>query len=337
MSAFRHDVLLVDLDGTVYSGPDAIEGAVESLEAAREHVAVSYVTNNASRGPDEVSEHLRRLGLTLDAGDVVTSAQAAAAVLAEQCDEGDAVLVLGTDALAAEIEAVGLTPVRTDDEAPVAVVQGHSPDTGWRELSEGALALQRGATWVACNVDLTLPTPSGLLPGNGSMVGVLRSAFGFEPQVAGKPAAPLLRQAVERVGAESPLVIGDRLDTDIAGAHALDAESLLVLTGVSTARDVLHAPAEQRPTYLTLDLRILTGDLASAHIVDGDLAGWSADHDGDGLHLSGTGGDTAAALRALCRAAWSGEDVAEDVVVSGTSEDATSVIAALGLSGPATG
>lgn len=337
MSARRHDVLLVDLDGTVYSGPDAIEGAIDSLEAVREHVPVSYVTNNASRGPDEVCEHLRELGLTLDAGDVVTSAQAAAAVLADQLTEGDAVLVLGTEALAAEIEAVGLTPVRSDDEEPVALVQGHSPETGWHELAEGALALQRGATWVACNVDLTLPTPRGLLPGNGAMVGVLQNALGVDPQVAGKPEAPLLRQAVERAGAGSPLVIGDRLDTDIAGAHAVGAESLLVLTGVSTARQVLDAPAAQRPTYVAADLRILTGDLASAHVEDGDPAGWSVKRNGDGLHLSGQGDDALAALRALCRSAWSGGDAEDRLAVSGEGDDAEAVLGVLGLPGTTTG
>jgi len=337
VSAHRHDVLLVDLDGTVYRGPDAIEGAVETLEAVREQVAVSYVTNNASRGPDEVCEHLRELGLTLHAGDVVTSAQAAAAVLADQLAGGDVVLVLGTEALAAEIEAVGLTPVRSDDEEPVALVQGHSPDTGWRELAEGALTLQRGATWVACNVDPTLPTPRGLLPGNGAMVGVLQHAFGVDPQVAGKPEAPLLRQAVERAGASTPLVIGDRLDTDIAGAHAVGAESLLVLTGVSTARQVLDAPAAQRPTYVAADLRILTGDLASAHVEDGDPAGWSVRRDGEGLHLSGQGDDAMAALRALCRSAWSGGEAEEALKVFGDGEDAASVLGALELSGPPTG
>lgn len=334
MSATRHDVLLVDLDGTVYRGPDPVEGAVESLEAVREHAAVCYVTNNASRGPDDVADHLRRLGLTVETEDVVTSAQAAAAVLAEQCDAGAAVLVVGTGALAAEIEAVGLKPVRSEDDEPVAVVQGHSPDTGWRDLAEAALALRRDAVWVACNIDPTLPDQRGMLPGNGAMVAALRAASEREPQVAGKPAAPLLRQAVDRVGATSPLVVGDRLDTDIAGAHAVDAESLLVLTGVSTARDVLAASAERRPTYLAADLRVVTGDLAPTHVLDGDTAGWQVRHDDAGLVLAGTG-DEVAALRALCRAAW---DHDGDVpVVCGEGAAAESAIAALGLSGSRAG
>jgi HAD superfamily hydrolase (TIGR01450 family) len=326
-----YDALLVDLDGTVYRGPAAIDGAVESLEAARQTATISYVTNNASRGPDEVADHLRGLGLTVATDDVVTSAQAAAAVLAGQCDAGAAVLVVGTEALAEEIRQVGLTPVRSAEDGPVAVVQGHSPDTGWRDLGEAGLALYRGAHWVACNVDPTLPNERGIMPGNGSMVAVLRTAYGIEPEVAGKPAAPLLRQAVERVGASRPLVVGDRLDTDIAGAHAIDAESLLVLTGVSTPAGLLDAAPEQRPTFLAADLTVLTADLAPAHVLEGDTDGWEARHDGDALVLTAdgdAGDDTTAALRALCRVAW---EVGSTGEVRGADDRAEKMISALGL------
>ena len=244
----RHDALLVDLDGTVYAGPDAIPGAVEALEAARGRgQTVSYVTNNASRAPGAVSEHLTSLGLTVTDDDVVTSAQAGAAVLAQRCEAGARVLVVGTEALADEVRAVGLEPVRSADDEPAAVVQGHNPDTDWRQLAEASLALGRGATWVACNVDPTLPSDRGILLGNGSMVAALRTATGREPEVAGKPAAPLLRQAVERVGASTPLVVGDRLDTDIEGGHAVDAETLLVLTGVLDPRRRPRRPRAPAP------------------------------------------------------------------------------------------
>ncbi|WP_433798398.1 HAD-IIA family hydrolase [Actinomycetospora sp. CA-084318] len=333
----RHDALLVDLDGTVYAGPDAIPGAVEALEAARERGAtVSYVTNNASRTPGAVAGHLAELGLTVTEDDVVTSAQAGAAVLAGQLDAGATVLVLGTDALADEVAGVGLTPVRSNDDEPVAVVQGHSPDTGWRQLAEAALALARGATWVACNVDPTLPSERGLLPGNGSMVAALRHASRREPQVAGKPAAPLLRQAMERVGASTPLVIGDRLDTDIAGGHAVDAESLLVLTGVSTAADVLAAPPEQRPTYVAAGLAALA-DLDAVRVgVDG---GWNVTvHDDGSLELAApaeagdTAEDRATALRALVAAHWASVGEASRAPRVTPADDlAGRTISALGL------
>ncbi|MHC1563667.1 HAD-IIA family hydrolase [Actinomycetospora sp. C-140] len=327
-----YDALLVDLDGTVYRGPEAIEGAVESLEAVRRTATVSYVTNNASRGPDEVADQLRSLGLSVVPEDVVTSAQAGAAVVAGHCAPGEPVLVVGTEALAEEIRLVGLTPVRSDEDAPVAVVQGHSPDTGWRILAEAGLALNRGAHWVACNVDPTLPNERGLMPGNGSMVAALRTASGREPEVAGKPAAPLLRQAVERVGARRPLVIGDRLDTDIAGGHAIDADTLLVLTGVSTAADLLPAAPEHRPTFLGADLTVLDGDLAPTSVTTGDTAGWSAHRADDALVLSADGDDTrddtAAALRALCRVAWESDG---HPGVRAADDRAAKMISALGL------
>ena len=323
-----HDALLVDLDGTVYAGPAAIPGAVEALEAARERGrTVSYVTNNASRAPAAVSEHLTELGLTVTEDDVVTSAQAGAAVVAGQLDPGAKVLVLGTDALADEITGVGLTPVRAEDDGPVAVVQGHSPDTGWRQLAEAALALDRGVVWVACNVDPTLPSERGFLPGNGSMVAALRHASGREPQVAGKPAAPLLRQAMDRVGASHPLVISDRLDTDIAGGHAVEADSLLVLTGVSTAADVLAAVPDQRPTYLAADLAVL-GDVESARVGRDDP--WTARVDDGALVLGGDGGDAVAALRVLC-ASWWASDGEGAPALRADGDAAAQVLQELGL------
>ena len=329
-----YDALLVDLDGTVYKGPSAIDGAVESLEAVRATATVSFVTNNASRGPDEVADHLRELGLTLETGDVVTSAQAGAAVLAEQCEPGARVLVVGTEALCEEVRLVGLEPVRAEEDEPVAVVQGHSPETGWPILAEATLALRRGAVWVACNVDPTLPHERGMLPGNGSFVAALKLASDREPQVAGKPAAPLLEQAIERAGAQRPLVVGDRLDTDIAGAHAVDADSLLVLTGVSTAADLLVAGPGYRPTFLGADLRVLGDGLEATRIVDGEPAGWQAHRDGRTIVLRSddeAGDDEIAALRALCRAAWDGAD--EHDGVRGDDDRAEKVITTLGLVG----
>ncbi len=202
-----------------------------------------YVTNNASRSPAEVAQHLLELGFAAEPDDVVTSAQSAAHLLAAQLRPGAAVLIVGTDALAAEVRGVGLEPVRQWSDGPVAVVQGHSPQTGWSDLAEAALAIRNGALWVAANVDLTLPSERGLLPGNGSMVAALRAATNQEPQVAGKPQPTLLNDALARGTFQTPLVVGDRLDTDIAGANAAGLPSLMVLTGVSTAEDMIRAAA----------------------------------------------------------------------------------------------
>ena len=248
-----HDCLLLDLDGTVFRGAEPVVGAVEALAAARTRAL--FVTNNASRGATEVAHHLQQMGFDAGPADVVTSAQSAARLLKTQLPANSPVLVVGTDALAAEVAGVGLQPVRQWAEAPVAVVQGHSPHTGWPDLAEAALAIRGGALWVAANVDLTLPSERGLLPGNGSMVAALRAATDKEPQVAGKPGPTLLTDALSRGDFRRPLVIGDRLDTDIAGANAAKLPSLLVLSGVSTARDAVHAAIGQRHTYIAQDLR----------------------------------------------------------------------------------
>jgi HAD superfamily hydrolase (TIGR01450 family) len=218
---------------------------------------VLFITNNASRGAAEVADHLRELGFTAKAEDVVTSAQTAARLLASELPAESAVLVVGTDALAAEVATAGLRPVRQWGDDPIAVVQGHSPHTCWPNLAEAALAIRGGALWVAANVDVTLPSERGLLPGNGAMVAALRIATDKEPRVAGKPQPALFRDALNRGSFGAPLVIGDRLNTDIAGANAAGLPSLLVLTGVSTAEDAIFAPAQQRMTYIANDLRAL--------------------------------------------------------------------------------
>ena len=254
----QHDVLLADLDGTLYRGAEAVPGAVEAISgAAARGVRTVFVTNNASRRPADVAAHLAELGFAAATEDVVTSAQAGAAMLAEQLAPGSPVYVVGTEALAAEVTGVGLTVTTRGDDA-VAVVQGHSPDTGWRNLAEATVALRAGAVWVACNLDPTLPTERGPLPGNGSMVTALRVASGREPQVAGKPAPALVDASVRRVGARRPLMIGDRLDTDIEGGRVAGMPTLLVLTGVSDAAELLPAPAERRPDYVSADLGGLT-------------------------------------------------------------------------------
>ncbi|WP_433604347.1 HAD-IIA family hydrolase [Prescottella agglutinans] len=258
------DVLFLDLDGTVYQGPDVIPGAREALAAGDQRQL--YVTNNASRSPSAVAQHLRELGFDAADQDVVTSSQSAARLLSEKLAPGAVVLVVGTDALAAEVENVGLRPVRRFADSPVAVVQGHSPATDWAILAEATLAIRSGALWIAANIDSTLPTERGLVLGNGSMVAALRTATGREPIVAGKPAAPLMEDALSRAGEARPLVVGDRLDTDIAGANAVGAESLLVLTGVSTTADLLRADAMHRPTYVAESLDALNRPAAASAV-----------------------------------------------------------------------
>ncbi|MBI2697780.1 MULTISPECIES: HAD-IIA family hydrolase [Mycobacterium] len=301
--AAQYDCLLLDLDGTVFRGHRATEGAVDSLDAIDSRKL--FVTNNASRSADEVAAHLRELGFTAGSDDVVTSAQSAAHLLAAQLPPGSKVLIVGTDALADEISAAGLRPVRRFEDGPDAVVQGLSMTIAWPELAEAALAIRAGALWVAANVDLTLPTERGLLPGNGSLVAALRAATGGQPQVAGKPGPQLMKDAVGRGKFAAPLVVGDRLDTDIEGANAAELPSLMVLTGVNSARDAVFAQPAQRPTFIGHDLRSLHQDSESLRV--GPQPGWRVEFSDEVATVTATDhrqDDDLAIVRAVASAVW---------------------------------
>jgi HAD superfamily hydrolase (TIGR01450 family) len=312
--ASTYDVALLDLDGVVYVGPDPIPSAAPALAMARAAgMRLAFVTNNASRDPAAVAAHLVALGVPADADEVVTSSQAAATVLVERLGAGASVLVTGSAALRTAVELVGLRVVPSSDDKPDAVVQGYSPDLRYADLAEAALAVRAGAFWVATNTDSTLPSARGLLPGNGSLVAAVAVATGRRPTVAGKPQLPMHAEGVRRTGAQNPLVVGDRLDTDIEGANVADTDSLLVLTGVTAAVDLVDAPVKHRPTFLALDL---TGLVDTQPDVEPDGAGtrcggWTAvagqldgrvaiSVDGDGRPIDG--------LRALLTAAWAARD-----------------------------
>jgi glycerol-1-phosphatase len=267
-----YDLVVFDLDGVVYLGDQVIPGAPEALATVRERGApIAYATNNASRRAADVAALLTSLGVPAEPAEVTTSAQASAAVLAERLEPGAPVLVVGAPALAAEIAEVGLRPVESAGDRPVAVVQGYGPKVGWELLAEASVAIRAGASWVATNTDRTLPSPRGPLPGNGSLVAVLTTALGRQPDlVVGKPAPTLFQQIARARDAHRPLVVGDRIDTDIEGANRAGMDSLLVLTGVTQPEQLAGAPATQRPTYVSRDL---TGLFADPETVRADVTG----------------------------------------------------------------
>ncbi|MCX5344459.1 HAD hydrolase-like protein [Streptomyces atratus] len=303
-----YDTALLDLDGVVYAGGHAIVHAVESLGAARDGgMHLAYVTNNALRPPAAVAEHLTELGVPAEPADVITSAQAVARLMADQLPAGARVLVVGGEGLCVALRERGLVPVESADDEPVAVAQGYGgPDMTWGRFAEAAYAIARGVPWFASNTDLTIPSARGIAPGNGAAVEVVRIATGAEPQVAGKPLPPMHRETVLRTGAERPLVVGDRLDTDIEGAFNGGVDSLLVLTGVTDAAQLVAAEPKHRPTYVDADLRgLLTGQPEVVRAGDGfGCGGWTASVRGGDLVLEG-GGEVLDGLRALCGAAWS--------------------------------
>ncbi|MFT4086594.1 MAG: HAD-IIA family hydrolase [Gordonia sp. (in: high G+C Gram-positive bacteria)] len=324
-----YDALFFDLDGTLYEGSTVLPGAIPLV--GESGLPSFFVTNNASRSPDAVSAHLRDLGFSASPEQVVTSAQVGAAHLGEVLATGSRVLVIGAQALRDAVAEQGLEPVTTADDEPVAVIQGHSPDTGWAQLSEAALAIRAGATWVATNTDTTLPTERGLLVGNGSMVAAVKSATGSTPTVTGKPAAPIMREALARSKSRRPLMIGDRLDTDIEAGNTVGIDSLLVLTGVSSARDLLAASESQRPTYVVPELR---GVWASADDVRiGPKSVWqvtvleervSVNPKGDAVHLESM-------LPALTHAVWTADVGGLDLRITSDDPRTAGLLAGLGL------
>jgi ribonucleotide monophosphatase NagD (HAD superfamily) len=207
--------------------------------------------------------------------------------------------------LRSALRAHGLRPVTTALDDPAAVVQGIWDGISYGLLAEGALAVRQGAWFVAANSDTTMPTNRGELPGNGSMSRVIATATGVEPVVAGKPEPPLHRESMIRTGAKRPLIVGDRLDTDIEGATRAGVDSLLVLTGVAGPLDLLTADPRHRPTHLAADLSGLHAPPAEVRRGGAGWTchDWTATWEGGHLVLSGEG-DPLDGLRAACVAAW---------------------------------
>lgn len=299
----QHDALLLDLDGTVWEGGRAIDGAVDFINSCG--LPSVYVTNNASRAPEAVAEKLRGIGLKVETADVLTSAQAAVTLAGAHVPQGAKILVIGADSFRDLVRAAGYTVVASADDKPDAVLQGFDPSVDWAQLTEGALAIRQGAKYVASNLDSSLPTERGLAVGNGSLVAAIESATGVSPVSAGKPESEMFVQAAKLVGAKRPLVVGDRLNTDIAGGNAAAMNTFHVLTGVSHEMELIEASKEYRPNFIGDSLSDMT---RSAHeLAPGAQGGFTARV--DGLDVLVDNGDSNAtsvqALRTVLEVVWS--------------------------------
>ncbi len=249
------DGALLDLDGVCYAGSQVIEGGPAALgEAADAGMQLGYLTNNSSRSPQSVADKLEGLGYEAEANQVMTSAMDMVADLKEALEPGSKILVTGSAELADLVREGGFEVVVSADDEPIAVVQGLSPDLTWKDLTEAALAIQRGAAFYATNLDPKLPMERGFAIGNGSLVAAVSNATGVRPTAAGKPGAKIFTRGAEMLHIDRPIVVGDQLSTDIAGAVAARMPSMHVLTGVSNARDVVQAQRGQRPSFVSIGL-----------------------------------------------------------------------------------
>ncbi len=297
-----YDTAFFDLDGVIYLGKKAVDGAVSGVERLHEvGVRTIYVTNNAARSAQTVADHLNELGFDASVDDIVTSAQAATAMLARDLEAGSKVLVAGTENLANLVAEVGMVPVSQADEDPVAVIQGYDPEMTFPRMDQAAFAVQRGAKWYACNTDSSRPTEHGLVPGAGVAVMAVRNTVDFDPIVAGKPYPPLLEEALRRTGAERPVFVGDRIDTDIIGAVNVNMDSFMVFTGAHGKADLLDAPTNGRPTAIGWDVPAMLEPVRTAS-VDADRAvcrGVTARVRDGVVAISGEFGDRESQLDAL--------------------------------------
>lgn len=332
-----YDALLLDLDGTVWEGGVALPHAVEAINAVTESgKSAAYVTNNASKAPDVVAGMLQSIGLNAQAADVLTSAQAAVMLAEREIAPGSNVLVVGADSFKDLVREAGFNVVASADDQPAAVLHGHSPDTGWHQLSEAALSIRAGAVYLASNLDSTLPMERGFMVGNGSMVAAVTNATGVVPEAAGKPGPAMFHLAQKNIGSSRPLVVGDRLDTDIAGGVAAGMDALHVLTGVSGPWALVAAAPQLRPSFIAEDMRALVDPALTADdLRPGAQGGFiaSVDHRGnEETVITLDGGESSStwlhALRTVLGAAWSGEYSDQEFIVEAVSDAARDAVQA---------
>jgi len=233
--------IVLDLDGVVYLGDEVVPAAPAALEGVRGlGVRLAFVTNNSFRPPERVAEKLGRLGVKAAVEEVLTSAQATVRLLGgEDGLSGTKVLVIGGPGLRQALQGAGARLIDGADwrEAEVVAV-GFDPDLTYDRVRTAALAIRAGARFVGSNPDTTLPTPEGFWPGAGATLAMLRAATGVRPEVAGKPEPALFETVAAAIGPGPYLMVGDRADTDLDGAHRLGWATALVLSGVVAAADL---------------------------------------------------------------------------------------------------
>ena len=308
MLVSRFDSVLFDLDGVIYQGDQAIDRAVLAVNRVSDlNIKVGYITNNSSRRAETIAEQLVGFGIAASPEQIVGSAKAGVKLLAKKIEAGQKVLVVGGDGLRHEVQHQGFVVVDRAQDQPAAVIQGFSKDVSWRELAEASFAIQNGAVWVATNQDWTIPVEQGIAPGNGTLVGAVHTAVGILPEFAGKPFGPIFAEAKTQLSIERPLMVGDRLDTDIRGARTAGFESAVVMTGIATRKELLGAKPEDRPDYLFENLDALFVDYDLPKKTKRGFRSGAAAVELLGNKVMVTDGDPSSfdALKATCHLIWS--------------------------------
>lgn len=246
--------LIIDLDGVLWRGKALLPGVATFFALLRRRqLRFVLATNNATASPASIQQRLEQAGVEIVEDEVMTSAMAAAAYLADNVAAGSPVLVIGEQALRQALASRGF-PLATSADGTMAVVVGMDRTLSWPQLAEACLAIRAGAAFIGTNPDVSFPTERGLVPGNGATLAALQAATDIAPAIIGKPEPHLYEQALQQMGvpAEHTLVLGDRLETDILGGQRIGAPTGLLLTGV-TDRAQLES-SDIQPDFLFADL-----------------------------------------------------------------------------------
>jgi HAD superfamily hydrolase (TIGR01457 family) len=289
--ADRYDALLIDLDGVVYRGDQVIRAAAATLPQVRRRGSrVLFLTNNSARTPGQVAEKLRDLGIAAEPGDVLTSAVATAAMLRREGTTGRTAFVIGERGIREALEQAGIELLDGEPERTDLVVVGWDRAVDYAKLRTASLLVERGARLIATNADASYPAPDGLWPGAGAILAAVTTTTGAEPLIVGKPSRPLFEAAAEATGADNPLMVGDRLETDVGGAASMGWDSLLVLSGAARSDDLLRSSV--LPTYVGADLRTLLDDVPRVRLrtaAEGDASNLQGLLTSSGLRADGAG------------------------------------------------
>lgn len=306
----KYDVVLCDLDGVIYEGTDAIQDAPETINSfLATDIPVGYVTNNSSRKPETIADQLSGFGILTAPENVIGSAKTGVDILATLIPAGSKVLVVGGEGLRSRVVEAGFELVKSSDDKPAGVIQGFDPSVAWNDLAEASYSIANGAKWVATNQDWTIPREKGIAPGNGTLVSAVHTAVGQLPIVAGKPEVAIYKTAVEHFGAKEPIFVGDRIDTDIRGANRAGIDSVLVMTGISTRKEVLGVKKEDRPKFIIGTMAELLKDYDLPKKTKRGYACNGAEVELLGNKVIVTHGDpkSLAALRAACAVIYASE------------------------------
>jgi len=259
--------LIIDMDGVLWHGSEAMPGLVEFFQTLHEReIRFILATNNASLTPGQYVDKLGRMGVTVKQGQILTSGLATALYLSQRVNPAKTkVFVVGEDGATLPLLEQGFTLAGLEDQTADFVVCGKDQTLTWDKLAAASLNLRAGAKFIGTNGDTTLPTERGVTLGNGAILAALQVATGIEPTIVGKPEPIMYQQAMALLGtaADNTIAIGDRLETDILGAVRAGIRSIMVLTGISSAADL--PASDYQPTWVLPDIRAITQALKANH------------------------------------------------------------------------